>query len=108
MISELEALELARQVSDVEGWPWKEPVAVQREVSRRSTRVSRCYDLVVTTFIGGRDCNIWIRIDGESGEVLDGAFHGGRALPVKLKKWSARTDAEKLARSTGREPSAGP
>ena len=95
MITELEALELARQVADVEGWRWKDPVAVQREVSSRSTRASRSYDLVVTTFISGRDCNICIRINGETGEVLDGAFHGGRMLPVNLKKWRTRPDAER-------------
>ena len=84
MLTDGEAISRARHAAEAAGWPWREPVSVAREVSRRSTRTARAYDLIVRTFTSGRDCNIWIRIDGDTGEILDGVFHGGRSPPKRL------------------------
>jgi hypothetical protein len=82
-----EAIALARQVAEVEGWDWLDPVVVRKEISRRSTRDRRVHNLVVCTNAAGADCNIWVTIDPATGSVLDGCFHGGRTLPVGLAKW---------------------
>ncbi len=95
MITDPEAIALARQVAEVEGWAWLEPVAVTREISRKSKRDARSYDLIVKAGLSGCDCaNIYVRIDGDTGEVLDGFFHGGRSLPVHLEKSRLRPVAD--------------
>lgn len=86
MMTDQEAISLAKRVAEVEGWQWREPVAVTKVVSRRTTRDQRKHDLVVST--GCVDCSITVRIDPDSGSVLDGSFHGGRKLPVSLDKWA--------------------
>ncbi|MBN2302366.1 MAG: hypothetical protein JXN60_07625 [Lentisphaerae bacterium] len=86
MITEKQAIMIAKRVAKCEGWTWLAPVSVSRRLSRKTTRAKKVYELVVNTHINGYDCNLCVVIDQETGDVLDGHFHGYPGLPVGLKK----------------------
>jgi hypothetical protein len=63
-VSRADALRIAREHCEVQGWPWNEPVLVSLGL--------RCYSLFTNAnYRGG---NVTVRIDAESGTVLSASF----------------------------------
>ena len=83
-ITEQQAEQLAEVVARREGWTWMRPIKAQLEFTPTSTRERRHYNWVVSAGIHCIDCGGSVTIDSETGQIIDGWFHGGRSLPVGL------------------------
>lgn len=66
-----EVIQLARATVEKEGWRWEEPIRLRK--IRRFVFFGRRRWLVITNanYMG---CNAWIRIDDETGEVVQKGF----------------------------------
>jgi len=70
-MDESEALKLARDVAAREGWPWEEPVLVQRH--RTWVFFGRRWWHIMTN-ASNRGCNVNIHIDDDTASVTLKAF----------------------------------
>ncbi len=72
LMSRDQALQIARQVADGEGWPWIEPVEAVRK--RTFPLVGRRYWQVRTNFKFGTR-SVKVQIDASTGRVLRLFYH---------------------------------
>jgi hypothetical protein len=70
-LTELDALRIAREIADKNGWPWEDPVKAWRS----SEGIFRKrYRWTVRTNANAIGRNVWIGIDDATGEVLSAGF----------------------------------
>lgn len=66
-----EVIKITRSVVEQEGWPWQEPITATRE---RQFILFGKVSWYVRTSADHRGCNVNIRIDDKTGEVLNKTF----------------------------------
>lgn len=71
MISEHEAIEIARRVAAEKGWRWEEPVVARRT---RTLFIVGPAEWEVTTNADKRGTNVRVVLNAEDGAVLRAAF----------------------------------